>query len=209
MRGFVAVCLGMMVCGLLPAPVRADRVVLSPEGDTLAPNGFKTEFIAGPGKGPDNLSWLQFSTPQGIELEAQRQDLETDSKKRYAVNVEYPLVPEIRGVPAVSVGIRDLLGTGTEHGALYLAATRAFPLSRNQARLLREMRWNVGIGTGRVGGPFLGLEAHLKAGVSLYAELYRHRPNFGIALPLVRNLQARAYSLDGDIFYGVSFTWAH
>ena len=53
-----------------------------------------------------------------------------------------------------------------------------------------------------------GFHSHLKAGLFVDAEIYRRRPNISLALPLVRNVQARAYSLDGNVFYGLSYTLA-
>jgi aminotransferase len=209
--GLRSAVLGSWFLGLclLSFPTRADRIVLAPNGDTLSPEGFKTEFAISPNKGLASLDWLQFSTHDGIELEAQRLDLPTEAKKRYAVNIEYPLVPELRGVPAVSLGVRDMLGTGTEHGAFYLASSRSVLLSDRQQRLVRSLRLNAGVGTGRIGGLFFGVETRLASSISIYAERYRRQTNIGVALPLARHVQARAYSLDGDMFYGLSYTWVH
>src|SRR5438876_7823542 len=69
----------------------ADRTVLSPNGDTLAPEQYKTEFALSPGRNLSNFIWLQYSTPQGIEMETERLDLKTEHKKGYSFNVQYPL----------------------------------------------------------------------------------------------------------------------
>lgn len=199
---------GVLGCLILMSPgAEADRVVLSPDGYTLAPDAVKTEFVISPAKNLSNLGWVTVSSPQGIEMEAERLDLPTEAHKRYAFNLAYPVVPDFNGLPSVTVGVHDLLGTGTEHGAFYVAASRSFPLSNRQYRLVRDLKWNIGAGTSRLGGLFLGLQAQFAGGVRVYAEVYRRQPNFGIALPLVRNVQARAYSLDGDLYYGLSFAW--
>jgi len=201
--------LAAMACLWIGPKGYADRTVLAPNGDTLAPDHYKTEVALSPSRNLSNLIWMQYSTPQGIEMETERLDLNTSRKKGYAFNVQYPLFYDLGAYPSVAVGVRDLLGTGEEHGAFYLSASKSLPLSQKQARFLREFRWSGGVGTGRLGGLFVGLEARFTAGVTVHAELYRRRPNIEIVLPLARNVQARAYSLDGNLFYGVSFSVAH
>lgn len=195
----------VLFCGGL-SPLRADRVVLAPQGGTLAGPGFKAEFALSPYRQDENLSWLQFSSPVGIELELNRFELAGDNKKRYSFNLQYPLIPELGAAPAVSLGVRDLLGTGFEHDSLYLAVSKGIPLSDRQYRLVRELRLSAGLGTNRMDGLFVGVHTRLAAGLQLDAEWYRYRPNVAIGLPLVRNLQAKAYSLDGTIYYGLSFS---
>jgi len=191
----------------LGTQTKADRIVLSPGGETLPENSFKTEAAFASASLQNNLSWFTYSSADGIELEFERQQMVMETKPLYAFNLEYPL-PTFRNLPALSLGIRDMLGTGTEHGAFYLAISKPLALSARQRRLVRDIRLNAGAGTGRIGGLFVGLETRLAAGLSLNAELYRRRPNFGVALPLTRHLQARAYSLDGDLFYGLSLNWS-
>jgi hypothetical protein len=180
--------------------------VLSPTGATLPEESFKTEFAISPNAEQGDLIWVAYSSADGIELELQRVEAASESKKRYSFNIEYPL-PTLKNYPAFSLGVRDITGTGTEHGALYLVGTRQVPLNRRTKRLVQSFHMNVGAGTGEIGGLFVGMQAHLTAGIDLYAEIYRNRPNLGLALPLVRNLQVKAYSLNGDLFYGLSYRW--
>lgn len=187
---------------------RADRILLSPEGDTLPPNAFKTEFALSPSNTDYNRSWIQVTNSQGIEFEGERFGLGSDAKTRYDMNVQYPLITDLGTYPSVSIGMRDLLGTGLEHKALYLAATKSFPLSDSQLRFLRVFKLNAGVGTGRMEGLFIGMEARLRAGVSLYAEFYQRHPNLGIALPLGQHAQLNAYSLNGALYYGLSYSVA-
>ncbi len=200
----------LCVCGLLwGMAAQADRVVLSPEGMALPPQSVKAEFALSPYRQDQNLAWFQFTTSEGIELEIERTDLASDPKTRYALNLQYPLVSDLGTYPAVSVGVRDLFGTGTEDHSIYLAASRSVPLSDRQLRLVRELRLNVGVGTDRMDGLFVGVEARLASGLSLSAEIYRQRPNVSLALPLTHHLQAKLYSLDGTIHYGLAFHWSH
>ena len=109
-------------------------------------------------------------------------------------------------IPALAVGVRDVTGTGSEHGAFYFAATKNFRLSDRQHRIVREVKIDAGIGSGRIGGLFVGAQTQFAMGLRFQAELYRRRPNFTVALPVARHLDARAYSLDRQIFYGLSFS---
>jgi hypothetical protein len=187
----------------------ADRVVLSPDGNTLPANALYGEFEISPYRSDGNLAWLQYSLPQGIEIEVQRADLLPDPRALYSLNVQYPLFPDIGNYPALSLGVRDLLGTGYEHRSFYFASTKAFALSDRQMRVLRDIRLSAGFGTERIDGLFIGVQARLTLGMSLSAEIYRQRPNISIGLPVARNLQVRATSLDGTVFYGLSFTARH
>ena len=203
-----AVCLLLSLCCLFcSGGAQADRVVLSPLGDTLPIDSFRAEYVTGTNSLLGDLSWFAVSSSSGIELEVQRLTAATEDKKRYSFNIEYPQLSFERYL-SVSYGVRDVTGTGTEHGAFYVAAMTPIRFYGRRP-LLREIRVNVGVGTGRMDGLFLGVEARLFGDIRLSGELYRHRPNVGIALPLVRNLQARAYSLDGNIYYGMAFSWTH
>lgn len=185
---------------------RADRVVLAPEATTLSPESIKLEFAINPYRNNDNRSWLQFSTTEGIEFEAQRFDLSSDRRDRYSASMQYPLVSNLGAIPAISLGVRDFLGTGVEHGSFYLTTGKSVALSDRQLRVIREFKMNVGVGTGYFGGPFLGIQTRLRGGISLDGEVYRRRLNVSVGLPLVRNMQAKCYSLDGAVFYGLSYT---
>jgi hypothetical protein len=200
---------GTLLLALLSAarPARAERTVLGPTGDTLAPESYRSEIALDPQGRVQDRIWLQYSTPQGIELETERLDLTGERKKRYSLNIQYPLTYSlVRNLPAISLGVRDLTGTGVEHGALYIAATRSISLSDRQHQWLRDLKIDAGAGTGRIGGLFVGIQTQLASGLRVQAELYRRRPNITVALPISRHFDARAYSLDSHIFYGLSFS---
>lgn len=195
---------GMVVTGSF---ARADRSVLGPTGDTLAPDSYRAEFALDPLGRVQNRVWLQYSTPQGIELEMERFDLTGERKKGYSLNIQYPITYSlINALPAVSIGVRDLTGTGNEHGAFYLAGTKSFSLSDGQRRYFKEVKIDVGAGTGRIGGLFVGAQAQLASGLRIQAEFYKRQPNVSLALPITRHLDARAYSLDSHFYYGLSFS---
>ncbi|HLJ56339.1 MAG TPA: YjbH domain-containing protein [Chthonomonadaceae bacterium] len=187
--------------------VRADRTVLAPTGDTLSPGTYRAEFALDPEGRVQDRVWLQYSTPQGIELETERYDLTNERKKGYALNIQYPLTYSLTNtIPAVSLGVRDLTGTGNEHGAFYAAATRNISLSERQHRLVDSLKLDAGIGSGRIGGLFAGLQMRLNNGLRIQAEIYRRQPNVSVAMPLTRQLDVRAYSLDSHFYYGLSYS---
>jgi hypothetical protein len=191
---------------LFAGVARADREVLGPTAETLSPNTFKTQFLLGTDPSQANHMWLDYSSPSGIELELERLDLHTETKKRYSFNIEYPILPDFGAAPAIAVGVRDLTGTGIEHGGLYAVATHSFPLSERLYKVMRSFKASAGVGTGSIGGPFAGLEARFGTDVGLHAEVYRHRPNVGLSLRLARHIEANAATLDGSFYYGLSYS---
>jgi hypothetical protein len=46
----------------------------------------------------------------------------------------------------------------------------------------------------------------LNNGLRIQAEIYRREPNITIAMPLTRQLDVRAYSLDSHFYYGLSYS---
>jgi len=92
---------------------------------------------------------------------------------------------------------------------LYVAATRSIPLSARQARVLRSLQLTVGAGSGAMDGPFAGVSATTVRGIGIYAEWYRNQPNVSISVPIEGGLKGKAYSLNGDLYYGLGYTWMH
>lgn len=190
----------------LPQACRADRILLAPSADMLPPRAFRTELDLSALNSSSSMSWMQFTTASGVELEGERVGLPTGPSARYGLNLEYPILPDLGAFPSVAVGIRDLLGTGVDHKALFVAATRSFPLSDRQLRLFRRVSLTAGLGTGRLDGPFVGGKASLTTGIGLYAEIYRRRPDFGVSLPIGHHVEARAYTLDGTPYLGLAYS---
>ncbi len=209
MKKCCGVLIGWLAVGLVgcvQGGACADRAVLGPDGTTLSPQSIKAEFLATPYGTEHNQSWLQYALPQGVEIQTHFLDIANDKRTLYALDLQYPFLSEFGPAPAISFGVRDLLGTGEEHRSFYLAVTRSLPLSDRQVKIFHDFRLTAGYGTERMDGLFVGLHTHLKTGLFIDVEYYRQRPNVSLALPLVRNTQARAYSLNGSIFYGLSYT---
>jgi hypothetical protein len=205
----LVVLFSLLGAGVLAGPGRADRVVLAPSAETLLPNTARIQFLLGAKPEEANRLWLNYGSPGGIELEMERLELHTEAKKRYSFNIEYPILPDFGAAPAIAVGVRDLTGTGIEHGAFYAAVTHSFPLSERVYKLMRSFKASGGLGTGRIGGPFVGFEARFGTDLGVHAEIYRHRPNVGVSLRMARHLQANAFSLDGSVYYGLSYSITH
>lgn len=208
-RNLLVTLLAGYVLLLANARAQADRIVLAPLASTLRANGIKLETVISPYRGNENFSWVQISTPQSIELEYNRWDLMGDNRLRDSFNIQYPVFSDFGSVPAVSIGVRDLLGTGVERQSFYIAAGRSIFLSDSQIKLWKEIKLTVGAGTGRFEGVFLGAALRLNCGVSFNAEIYRYRPNYSIGIPIVRHLEAKAHSLNGQIYYGLTFQFGH
>jgi hypothetical protein len=204
-------CLLALFCLLFPvpcflSPALADRIVLAPDGNLLSPDSVKVEYFINPNRRNSSYAFGQYASPDGIELEFNRVDLAGDLKNRYGLNIQYPFLSDLGATPAIALGIRDISGTGLERQAFYVAAGKSVPLSDRQARLLKELRWSAGIGTGYMDTPWVGVQLRLRSGLKLAAEWWRNRPNVSLSLPLNKDWNARAYSLDGDVFYGLTYT---
>src|SRR5579871_3508913 len=88
-----AFCLTLAACSLFaPHRAYADRVILSPLGDTLPIESFKAEYITGRGSLPRDLAWFTISSSSGIELELQRAEVTSTTKQQYSLNIEYPQI---------------------------------------------------------------------------------------------------------------------
>ena len=199
----------IMLCACSSSVVKADRTIFSPTGETIAPNGLKTQFaISGESKNP-NRTWLQYGSPGGIEIELERLDLSTERKKGYALNLQYPITPSLtRAIPAVSFGVRDLFGTSNEHGSFYFAVSKTAGLSDNEYKILKEVKFNFGVGTGRIAGLFIGAQFQFKNRMRFSAEVYERKVNVDASIPLISGFDAKVYSLNNHIFYGFSYNFS-
>ncbi len=193
---------------LLAAGGRADRYVLAPSASTLNPLGFKFDFLTAPSRGGENYSWVQYSSPVGIELEYNRFDRFGDGRIRNSFNLQYPILSDLGEFPAISVGVRDLFGTGTERGSFYLMVGKDLPLSDRLRRWIKEFNVSGGGGTNFLSGPVLGTRLKLRSGATLTAEYFRYRWNGSLGVPLIRHLQGNVSSLNGQMFYGLTYTFA-
>lgn len=186
---------------------RADRGVLAPIGLVLNPNSARLEYIHMASDGRSNLGWLTVGYPDealGLELEAERSNL--GSRRRETFAIQYSLTGNAFSdlAPAVSVGVRDVLNRGREGRAFFLAATKTFRLSESQEKILRNWKLHLGYGSNRFSGAYIGVEGRLALDLTANLEYLAGRFNAAVALPIARYVRLRAYTLDGDLFYGAS-----
>lgn len=195
---------------LVVSLARADRLVLAPRGLITVPSSAKIEFATGldcSHRG-DNLGWVSAGLPgslNGFEVEVER--FEVGGVRRVTGSLQYSFTGNAFTdiAPALSVGIRDVVNQGREGRAIFAAATKSIKLSQQQERLLQQLWVDAGYGTGHLGGAYFGIQGRLQFGPTLSAEYLARRFNASIGVPVVRHLDLKAYSLNGQAFYGASF----
>jgi hypothetical protein len=190
------------------AGAKADRNILSPSGLIALPSSIKFEAAVLGSNSHSNLDWITIGLPDqllGWELEAER--VERPGFRSHTFSAQYSLTGNAFSdlAPSVSVGIRDVLRQGPEGQALFVAMTKTFGLSRAQERILRDYKVHAGYGTSRLDGPFIGIQGRFVLGFTANAEYVSHKFNASVAFPIVKHLNLKAYSLNGDFFYGASF----
>lgn len=198
------------LCSILfPVGARADRNVLAPSAFIVVPNTAKIEYATTFDRPHGNIGWVGVGLPDslnGAELEFER--FELGGKRRSTFSAQYSFTGNALSdiAPAISVGLRDALNQGREGRAFFAAASKTFKLSQQQERILRNWRLDLGVGTSHLGGAYVGVEGRFALGFTVNAEYLARRFNASIAFPVLRNLRLKAYSLNGEAFYGASFT---
>jgi hypothetical protein len=207
---FARSCRAVAAVGLLvyALPAGADRNVLAPRGLIAVPDSLKLEYAFQASNHRSNLGWLTVGMPSqlyGLELEVERS--EPGGRGRETFSLQYSLTGNAFSdlAPSISVGLRDVLRRGRDGQALFLAATKTLGLSQQQERLLRDWKLHVGYGSSRLGGPFIGMQGRFSFGPTANVEYAARRFNSSVALPVSKYLNLKAYTLDGDLFYGASF----
>ena len=199
----------LFVCAVA-APSRADRNVLAPRGLVTNPMAARIEYAVQDRDHDNQLGWINIGMPQqliGLELEVERFQL--GGQRRETMSVQYSLTGNAFTLeaPAFSVGIRDLLRRGRERQAVFVALTKSIGLSRGQERFLKDFKLHGGLGSSRLEGPFVGFQARLATGPTLSAEYVARRFNASLSVQAIRFLQLKAYSLDGELFWGASLSF--
>jgi hypothetical protein len=187
----------------------AERIVLAPGGLTLNPDTAQFEFVASQRGLSTNDSWVTVALPNsllGLELEVERQ--EQAGHPRHTLSLAYSLFGNLFSdiAPAISVGVRDILDNGRDGRAFYAAATKKFDVSESIGKYLRNWQLDAGYGSSHIGGGYVGVSGKFAMGFTGTAEFAARRWNLSVKVPVIRNLNAEAMSLDGDIFYGANYT---
>jgi hypothetical protein len=186
----------------------ADRIVLAPRGSIRGPGEISGELAISTKTAKNYMGWVAGGLPGdlGIELEAER--FELGGVRRETLSAQYLLIPEgltNNIAPTISLGVRDIPNRGMEGRAFFAAATKTIGLSKKQEALIQDLKLHGGYGTNRLGGLYVGLEGRFSPGFIAAAEYVSHRVNASITVPVGRYANLRAYSLDGDAFYGGGF----
>jgi hypothetical protein len=186
----------------------SDRLVLAPRGLVAPPFSIGAEYAVHPYSPRMDIGWLTIGFPKedlGLELELERSEVDSDSRETF--HLQYTLTGN--GVadfaPAVSVGIRDIMRSSRERQGLFAALTKNIGVPLAVEQTVQNLKVHLGIGTSAMGGLFGGAEARVR-GFWLGAEYIAGNVNASIAYPIVPNLSVKAYTLDGDSFFGASFS---
>lgn len=208
MPPFIRQVFALLMLAALSVSARADRNVLAPRGLIAVPNSAQIEFVASAANGHSNLGWLTVGLPiPDVNLELEAAHFELGGKRNETFSLQYSPLGNLlsREAPVVSVGIRDVLRRGPEGQALFVAATKTLGLSQRQERVLRDWKLHLGVGSSRLGGPFIGVQGRFAMGFTVSAEYAARRFNASIAWPVGRRLLLKASVLNGETFYGASF----
>ena len=195
---------------LLPGPVAAERVVLAPSGLVAAPSSASVEAAFRDRSTSQRIGWLTLGAPSsdlGLEIEAEDVDM---ARRRTDLSAQFSFTGNalVDVAPTLTCGVRDALNSGRFRRSYYVAAGKAFGLSQSQERLVRRLEVHAGLGSGRMEGPFVGVRARLALGPVVSAEYVRRSFNASAALPILRGVEVRAYTLDGDLYWGARVSFA-
>ena len=188
---------------------RADRLVLSPRGIVANPESIQLELLYGTQNLPNNIQWVTVGLSEsllGLELEAER--AVNGSQRRTTFSAAYSFVGSAFTdlAPALSIGVRDVLDQGRDGRAFYAAASKTFGLSERQEKFLRKWTMHAGYGTSHIGGVFVGVEGRLSMGFTAAVEFYQRRLNTSVTFPVLRHVNLKAATLNGQLFYGATLS---
>jgi hypothetical protein len=139
----------------------------------------------------------------GLELEAER--FERAGRQTGSLSVQYSLTGNaFKDSAALSVGVRDLLRSGSDRRAFFVAATHASGFAQEAHPILKEWQLHAGLGTSGLGGLFGGAEARLARNVRLAIELVSLRWNARLEAPIGLGVSARAELRNTEAFYGLA-----
>lgn len=197
----------ILSCCLLAGSASADRLILTPTGNTLG-TGIKAEYAAS-FNGDSKVYWAQIGFSK-FELEGVRFQ---DSDNIDAISAEMEVVPETSFTPSVAFGVRDISNETEGKDALYdgqslyLAMSKGIPITHGIPLLFQDMKIHGGFGTGgSLSGLFFGVSGKLPMGIGLKAEFDTEDWNFAASYSIIPALKVQASSIKGHIYYGALFS---
>ena len=199
----------ILLCCLLAGSASADRLILTPTGNTLG-TGIKAEYAANT-SADSKVYWAQIGFSK-FELEGVRfQDFGPDNVD--AISAEMEVVPETSFTPSVALGVRDISNETEGKSALYdgqslyLAMSKGIPITHGIPVLFQDMKIHGGLGTGgSLSGLFFGVSGKLPMGIGLKAEFDTEDFNLAASYSIIPAIKVQASSIKGDIYYGALFS---
>lgn len=181
-------CLALWLAGAQPA--FCDRAIVTPTGNTLAPNAANGEILYSLEDDNATALWAGDGLSR-FELDGSY--FHVADRNSLAVSAETQVLPETFLTPAAAVGIRDIFNATRNTGAVgyggravYIALTKTEP-GPAAGGLVSDVRFNAGLGEGSLHGLFGSVSAKLPLGLVGTFEYDSMRANMRIALPLGRD----------------------
>lgn len=162
------------------------RVILTPSGETLAPNAANGDIFYSFEDDQATALWGGVGLSR-MELEGAY--FHFSDKDSVAVSAQTQILPETFLTPSASVGVRDLFNTtrntsaiGYGGRAVYAALNKTYPTGPGV--LFRNLDVNGGIGAGSIHGLFGSISAQMPMGLVGTFEYDSRRANLEVALPV-------------------------
>jgi hypothetical protein len=217
MRSFICIAV-ILTAVLAAAPVSADRIILAPTGNVLAPGVVKAEGAVNPDDTSSRIYWVGMGM-QRFELNATRFQISdstlpetgslidqiTAGKTTDVIGLEFSLMPETSLTPGFGVGVWDFTGKTSFGKGYYLAMSKSVPLLKELPLPIHDVQVHAGYGINGIDGLFGGAQASLPLGIKLYAEYFQEDINYAVGWNPAPTLQLKFQSIDGEAFYGLQF----
>jgi hypothetical protein len=200
----IALCIGNA------SSVRADRVIVTPSGATLAPLCASVQGIAAVSGRPASDLWVSGSL-NVFEFEAAH--LEKPGNRANAVSAQVSILPETFITPSISAGVRDIFDTTRQFGnvgytgrSIYIAAGKTLLATELSPMPLRNMSINAGLGTGVTGGIFGSVSSDLPFGVREAIEYDGRALNYRVSRDFGSMARVEYERLHGGNFLGIELS---
>ncbi|MBI3910089.1 MAG: hypothetical protein HY320_04045 [Armatimonadetes bacterium] len=198
MRSVLLWAFALTSLALMAARARADKLILIPTADL---GGYSAEYLQRTRGADEGIATVTFPTGPLVEALI-RYNRNLDRSHNVEAGGTFQLLPQGYGTPSLAVGIWDITNDGPPGRRAFLVITKNFTRDDFVPAPLREIQTTLGIGTGRLGGPFLGVRASLPARLSLIGEWDSQRFNAGLWWTPIRGLTLKGELHNGNPFLG-------
>ncbi len=192
-----------LLVALVGRPAVADELIQTPTADrVVGPTVSYRYQIDG-----DHLGYATALLPIGLAYELMfRYYHGVGGRDEFEGGVELQLLPDGIVTPGIAVGIWDVTNSSPFGRRAFLVLTKS--LERGQfglPPLLGEVQMNLGFGTGRFSGLFLGARTKLTPQLSLIAEFDSRRLNAGIWFQPTDQFTLKLESQNRETYLGGEF----